>query len=448
MTGLAVPWSFDRLVFRQSGDLFLPLPKDTVITSELGKRKWILQENTTRVMGPDRIFTSLFKIDDVAYVLTRVKKSFALLPVDKDDAKRIVGAVLEPFKSALVFLPGNFDYPIDKPFPASHRNLIRMIWANVPDEFRRDLEAEDSERRRLLELPHVQAPMLLWLLGCLALEKCLKTMAIVSPTGMAGQVECLQVEQFIDGRVRKLHVVLKGAAPTSSQVRVCLPYAPGNATFEAKGFEYRENGGSKGSACPLTSPLSIFSSEPASFASSRLIFALPSISNTAVSVSDSEENLLPFRAGESDNTKIMSLLQEDGMMDSTVFKHICDHYPTDDRKEMINLIGDADVAKVMHNFAQGLTTALLSTDFIGYKVLFDEILSRWCKQSKFSRIANVLLMGNAEANQSLEGVLLRSFRMFAQLFCRHAIVMSEGIEAVATKEIIRLVGILSPIRTQ
>lgn len=433
MNALAVPWSLDKLIYRQSGDLFLPLPKGTIITSEPGKRTWTLDENVARVMGPDRIFTSLFKIEGMAYVLTRVKKAFAFLPVDALDAKQVRAAVLEPFKSALVFLPGNFNYPIGKPLPTSHRNLIRMIWASVPDEFRRDLQSEDSERRTLLDLPHVQAPMLLWLLGCLALEKCLNSMAIVSPTGIAGRVKCMQVEQFVDGRGRKLHIVLQIGDSTSSQVRICIPYAPGNATFEAKGLEYREMEGSEGSACPLTSPLAIFSSEPATFATSRLIFSLPKNSTEAAEV------------GEEDTSKIISLLKEDGFMESDIFSNICDHYPAEDRKQMINLIGGTNVEEEINKFARGLSTALLSTDFIGYKTIFDEMLSRWCKRSKFSRIADVLLLGNSDVNQNLPGLLLRSFRNFATDFCRHAMIVSDGFEVIATKEVIRLVGILKPV---
>ncbi len=80
---LGMPRSLSKLVKRQTGDVFVPLPTGTVISE--GDRKWTLSAPSRRVMGPDDTLTSLLRFEGDAagsYVITREGSGLALLPVD------------------------------------------------------------------------------------------------------------------------------------------------------------------------------------------------------------------------------------------------------------------------------------------------------------------------------------------------------------------------------
>ena len=423
---LGMPRSLSKLVKRQTGDVFVPLPTGTVISD--GDRKWTLSAPSRRVMGPDDTLTSLlrFEGDAGAYVITREGYDLALLPVDAASPHRVTGAVWKAFKDALLFFPGDFQPAPDIPMPTSHRNLVRLMWSRASADVRRDLLAEERVREHVLLRPHVQAPLLLWLLGGAGLEATLNTASVASGTGAAGDVSCWQAEQPTLG-VRQLHVVLKSVFDGAAQVRMRLPYAPGGATWGSRGFEYRELPGAEGQACPVNSQLSAFAANPTSFDMERLIFSFPAASN------------------DPDGWR---LLREHGIVQDETLRAVWAALPD----VMRTRLGPwAETArKEAKRMARGLSGALRNgPQDPPFRALLQEALDRWKVRSVASRLYDAANSA-VEMKQTLNGTLLRSYRQFTLALARLSSAEGEGggMSEERYLELVNVVNSVSPMKEQ
>lgn len=430
MSALGVPWKLEKLVKRQAGGLYLPLPVGTVISSDEGKRSWELTEESRRVQGPDGTLTSLLhaKGERSPLVLAHShrKGRLALVHVSERDYRSIVPPVLDDLSNPLVFLPGDFRPPAANPNVGTHKELVRMLWTAAPEEIRRDLVTEQAERDRLLALPHAQAPALLWLIGGRALEGTLGRLGVVAPGGAAGMVQCMQVEQpaLLKG-ARQLHVVLRATSPGKPQVRLCVPYLPGGARFGEVGLEFRELPGSTaGAACPLTSSLALFSQRPAQFAVKRLIFSFPPVEGGGT--------------GEG-----WQLLKAPNVPQDDVLRAIWAALPEKLRRGASSLAkGPEELAEAARKLATGLGSALKNGSVQGDKanIVAKEAIARWEQCSAFARLESGLV-ASKEGGLTLKGCLLRSFRTYASRLAA----MQNGLSEPELQEILEQLSRLSPI---
>ncbi len=402
---LAHSRNLKEIIDRQGGGLWLPLPAGTSITgTDTGDLT--LMDDSKRIETEEGQENSSLKINDKFYIFYRDQSNnLALVELVSEGSSDLSGAIIK-LNDAMVTLPVTFGKPFKSETPLDSSMFVRMLWANVPKDIRRDILAEQSLRDNMLTKPHAKAHVLLWLLGPLGFENLMARgkelgLACITGSGSSGYLMCSNIQRSgASNGGHHIQFILESRTPGDVKLRVCASYKKGGLAFLPRAMEFREIISSETEECPLDRDMANFAKSPFTFATDKLILCFM-FSATQATIG---EQLVP-------------LFEEKGLPVGPVHANVWNCLPVDWKNSLSGIAsqGRSGLHSFELKYGSKLTNA--HNKLQNFHPFVMRVWDRWKERSLLSRLIEGFNK-SSKSSMTMEPILLRSFRSFCISFAR------------------------------